>query len=76
MQRLRKEFRFVIVDASPLLQFVDTTLIVPYIDGVVVTVAAGAHRRSEVLEVKHQLERLKTTILGVVLCEKTGPLSR
>jgi Mrp family chromosome partitioning ATPase len=75
IQVLRKEFRFVIVDSPPLLQFVDTTLLIPYADGVVVTVAAGVHRRSEIVEVGDQLDRLKANSIGIVLCEKTGRLS-
>jgi len=76
MQTLHKEFHFVIVDSSPLLQFADTTLLVPYADGVVVTVAAGMHRRSEILEVKRLLDSLKANVIGVVLYDKTEHLSR
>jgi len=40
----------------------------------VIIVAAGAHRRPEILEVKHQLDRLKANVIGIILCEKIGPM--
>lgn len=70
LQQLRQEFCFVIVDSSPLLSFVDTTLFIPYTDGIVITAAAGSHRRAEILEVKLLLDRLKANVLGVILCKK------
>ena len=76
MQTLREWFRFIIVDASPLLQYVDTTLLVPYTDGVIVAIAAGERRQAEVLEVKRVLDGLKASVIGVVLCERTRRKSR
>jgi hypothetical protein len=72
MQELRKEFRFVIMDSSPLLLSVDTTLLVPYADSIVVTVAAGVHRLPEIMEVKRHLDSQKASGVRIVLCEKTG----
>ena len=72
MERLREEFCFVIVDSSPLLQFIDTTLLVPYADSVVMVIAAGARRQPEIVEARRQLARLKAKTVGLVLCEKPG----
>lgn len=76
LQKLRQEFRFVIVDSSSPLAFVDTTLFIPHVDDVVITLAAGAHRRQELIEVKRLLDRLRANILGLILCKKKEWLSR
>ena len=72
MEALRERFRFVIIDSSPILKFVDTTLLTSRFDGVVIAIAAGERRQSEVFEVKRILDGLRANIIGIVLCEKTS----
>ena len=71
MLDLRGLFRFILVDSSPLLQFADTALIAPHIDGVVVVVAAGRRRRGAVREVTQVVGGLRAKLIGVVLSERS-----
>jgi capsular exopolysaccharide synthesis family protein len=75
VQTMRERFRFVLMDSAPILQFADSTLLAPRADGVVIVVAAGQRHRAELLEARQLLERLKATVVGVVLARK-GFLAR
>ncbi len=68
-RQLRPRSRFIIVTSAPFGQFVDANLIASRVDGVVITMTAGRHRRSELLDLQSELEGLKSKIVGVVLCE-------
>ncbi|HEY7617909.1 MAG TPA: CpsD/CapB family tyrosine-protein kinase, partial [Terriglobales bacterium] len=70
VQTMRERFRFVLMDSAPILQFADSTLLAPRADGVVIVVAAGQRHRAELLEARQLLERLKATVVGVVLARK------
>jgi capsular exopolysaccharide synthesis family protein len=70
MRELRGLFRFIVLDAPPLRQFADATLMAPRADGVVMVAAAGRRRRSDVLDVKQALDGLRVNLLGVVLADR------
>jgi hypothetical protein len=63
---LKEKFQYVLVDAGPLLSPASTMLIAGC-DAVAVALAAGRHRRGEVVEIQNELARVRTRMLGVVL---------
>jgi Mrp family chromosome partitioning ATPase len=67
--QLRPRFRFIILNSAPFSQFVDASLIASRADGVVITLTSGRHSRTELLDLKNELESLKAKIFGTVLCE-------
>jgi Mrp family chromosome partitioning ATPase len=69
MQALRRLFRFIVLDGPPVLGFADTALIAPRAGGVVLVVAAGERRRSEVREIKRILDGVAVKLLGIVLSD-------
>jgi len=66
---LRRQFRFTVVDAAPLMQFVSTTLIAAHADGVVLALAAGRHTRAQLREAQREVEMTRAALLGVALYE-------
>ncbi len=71
LEALRADYRYVIVDAPPLLKYPDTAILASRADGVVFVVAKGWHTRSDVLEMQRALDALKVPLLGVVLCDRS-----
>lgn len=69
---LEQRFRLLILDTAPLLQHVETTMCLAHTDGVVLIVAAGVRRQTELREMKRLLDSVKARLLGVVLSDKTG----
>lgn len=69
MQVLRADYRFVLLNAPPMLTDVSASLLSPFADGVVLTVASGSQRRADVRAACNELRSLKAKMLGVVLCE-------
>jgi len=67
--QLRPRYRFIIFNSAPFIQFVDANLIASRADGVVITLTSGRHHRTELLDLKNELESLKSKIFGTVLCE-------
>jgi Mrp family chromosome partitioning ATPase len=67
--QLRPRFRFIIINSAPFSQFVDASLVASRADGVVITLTSGQHSRSELLDLRNELESLKAKIFGTVLCE-------
>jgi Mrp family chromosome partitioning ATPase len=68
-QQLRPHYRFIILSSAPFIQFVDANLIASRSDGVIITLTSGRHHRTELLDLKNELESLKAKIFGTVLCE-------
>ena len=69
IESLRGRFSFVIINAPPVLEFVDSTFLATYTDGVVLVIASG-RRRSQVVEAKRLLDGVKASLVGVVLNER------
>ena len=63
---LEARFRYVIVDAGPLRR-PEALLLISRCQAVVAALAETRRRRSDALEVKKEIGRLKTRLLGVVL---------
>jgi len=66
---LRRQFRFTVVDASPLMQFISAPLIAAHADGVVLALAAGRHTRAQLREAQREVEMTRAALLGVALYE-------
>lgn len=66
---LRRRFRFIVIDAAPLMQSISTALIAAHADGVVLAIAAGRHTRSQLSEARREVQMTRATLLGVALYE-------
>jgi Mrp family chromosome partitioning ATPase len=75
LQLLRQQYRLVVIDAPPLLQSAQTSLLASQSDGVVAVVASGRSHRANVIELKRVLDGLKVSLVGAVLtsAESEGP---
>jgi Mrp family chromosome partitioning ATPase len=68
---LYPRYRFIIVNSAPFGQFADANLIASRADGVVITLTSGRHHRNELVDLKNELESMKSKIVGTVLCEES-----
>lgn len=75
LRSAKQRFRYVLIDAPPINQYVSTALLATQAEGAIIVLDSGHSRRGEVVEIKRELDSLKSNILGVVLCEK-GKRSR
>jgi capsular exopolysaccharide synthesis family protein len=66
----RREHRFVLIDAAPILRFADAALLARRTDGIVVVLAAGRRRRADVERLRQELEGLATRTIGVILSHR------
>ncbi len=66
-ERLSEEYRYVIVDAPPLIDVADGALIASLCDGAILVVNSGGTSRSLVKQSIIQLERSDCRLLGIVL---------
>ena len=71
LRTMRRLFRFIVVDASPLLVSSDAVVVAAESDGVVIVLPSNNHRRDELINIKRELDSLHRRTLGVVLCEPT-----
>lgn len=67
IEHLRSEFRYIILDAPPVLAVTDAQLLSGYSDGVILVTASGAVDRGAVVEAKELLDKVKAKMLGVIL---------
>lgn len=66
LEEARKAYDYVIVDAPPLGSVIDAAVIAPNCDGIILVIGDGNVRYREAQEVKAQLEKSGSKILGVV----------
>jgi Mrp family chromosome partitioning ATPase len=64
---LRKEARYIVIEAPPLAEAADVYALAPLADAAVVVTEAGRDARPQVEEGAQRLEQLGTPVLGVVL---------
>ena len=64
---LKESFDYVIVDGAPVGQVIDTAIIAPELDGVVMVIDASKNSYKLERRVKNQLEKSGGRVLGVVL---------
>jgi capsular exopolysaccharide synthesis family protein len=72
LKSLREQYRFVLVDTPPFLKYPDATVVASCSDGVVLLVSAGYRSKSEIIEVKRNLDGLRVNVLGYVLSERSS----
>lgn len=66
MERLRREFDMILIDAPPILQVADARVMSEMADGVVLVIRAGVTERSSVVEAIEQLRNDRVPVLGTV----------
>jgi capsular exopolysaccharide synthesis family protein len=64
---LREQYDFVIIDTPPLLAVTDPCIVVPHVDGVILTVRISKNARPHAIRAREILAGLKATVLGVVV---------
>lgn len=69
LEELATQTDLLIIDAPPLVAVSDAALLAPWVDGVLLVLAAGRSRRDHAAEAKETLARVGATLLGVVLTE-------
>lgn len=67
LNRLREQFEIVILDTPPILAVSDTSLLVPYADGVISLAVPGQTLRPMLRQVKEQVKIAQGELIGVVL---------
>ena len=67
MAELREEFDIVIIDAPPVLAFLDSLIVAKHSDGVVLVYKAGKMGRSALKRAKEQIIAANANVIGVVL---------
>lgn len=67
LEQSRKEYDYVLIDAPPLGQVVDASVIAEVCDGSILVLESGAISYRFAQDVKKQLEKAKCPILGVIL---------
>jgi receptor protein-tyrosine kinase len=73
LRELRQQFGIVVVDCAPLGRFADAALLAAEAEGVVVVLAGGVHRKSELRRFTEELDAMGAKVLGVLLSERAGP---
>ena len=63
----RKRFRYVILDSAPMLQYADSVILAPHVDGAVIVLSQRERRKSEAAEMTRLLHGLNTKIFGAIL---------
>lgn len=67
LNRLREQFEIVILDTPPILAVSDTSLLVPYADGVISLAVPGQTLRPMLRQVKEQVKIAQGELIGAVL---------
>jgi len=74
MDRLRKDFRYVLVYAPPVVLQVDAAFLGQVADGVILIVEANVTRRETARKAKEALTAANVKVLGAVLNNRTFPI--
>jgi len=67
VEALKKEADIILFDSAPILAVADTTILAPWVDGVILVAAAGRTRPEALVDAKEALSKGNVNILGVVL---------
>jgi capsular exopolysaccharide synthesis family protein len=67
LDHIREQYDFVIVDTPPMLAVTDPCMVVPHVDGVLLTLRPSKHAQPAAVRAKEVLVTLDATIIGVVL---------
>jgi capsular exopolysaccharide synthesis family protein len=61
------EYRFVILDSSPMLALADSRILAPLVSGVLLVVKSGITRREELIHAQSGIRSVNGNVIGVVL---------
>lgn len=75
IESLLEEYQLVVLDAPPLLGFAEPLEMATSVDGVIVVTRAGSTSRKQVASVLEMLNRLRASVLGVVLNQVNQSMS-
>ncbi len=64
---IREQYDFVLIDTPPLLAVTDPCVVVPYVDGVILTVRISKNARPHASRAKEILTTLGAHVIGVVV---------
>jgi len=67
---LRQEFRYVMLDCSPVEQYSDASFVAPRVDGIVMVIRSEVTRIETAIKTKRQLEWSGGKVIGTVLNDK------
>jgi Mrp family chromosome partitioning ATPase len=67
LAKVRSEFDFVVIDASPVLTFADALLFGSHVDGAVLSVRRDHSQIPKVYEARERLEAVGVPVLGSVV---------
>lgn len=67
---LRQDFRYVMLDCSPVEQYSDASFVAPRVDGIVMVVRSEVTRIETAIKTKRQLEWAGGKVIGTVLNDK------
>jgi capsular exopolysaccharide synthesis family protein len=67
LEDLRSDFRYVMVDVSPVIDYSDASFLAPRVDGIVLVVRAEVTKIEDALKSKRQLEWAGGQVIGTVL---------
>lgn len=67
---LRKDFRYVMLDCSPVEQYSDAAFVAPRVDGIVMVIRSEVTRIETAVKTKRQLEWAGGKVIGTVLNDK------
>jgi capsular exopolysaccharide synthesis family protein len=67
LEDLKPDFRYVLIDCSPVTDYSDAVFLAPKVDGVVMVVRADSTRIEEAQRTKQQLEQAGGQVIGTVL---------
>jgi Mrp family chromosome partitioning ATPase len=76
LRRLRERFKYVIVNAAPIIAHPDTALLATKVDGVIMIAQADKSRLDELSAAKEEFERVNANIMGVVLSRRKEHLPK
>ncbi|HEX4076859.1 MAG TPA: hypothetical protein VHX49_15775 [Candidatus Acidoferrales bacterium] len=71
IERLRLQYRYVLIDCAPITETQDAIRLAPLVDGVVLVVEANRTRREQIVYAERNIESAGGRILGHVLNKRT-----
>ena len=72
IQNMRNIYDYIIIDSPPLGSVIDAAVIAPVCDGTVMVISPGTVSSAEAVEVKEQLEKGGSKVLGAILNDVGG----
>lgn len=67
LQRLREKFDLVLIDAPPMMEVTDPSILASIVDGVLLVVELGYVTKTVIQSVKRQIDLAQAKILGVII---------